>query len=135
MKRRYLAASAVWVVLVAPALAEPQDPTEILKKAQAAARDIKAVSYQADMQTVGALARALPGRQGKVVLVRPSGGLSKVRVDTADGSPGMQLVCDGETACLIDHAKKEFVRRRGEKAGKLVAKGGTRKRRGTAVSE
>ena len=124
MKVRHLAIVAMWSVMVSPALAGPPEAAEILKSARAAAKTIQSVRYQAKLYTEGNLARHLRSRKGEVTLVRTDGPLAKVRIESAGDELGLQLVCDGAVACLTDHEKREFVRKEGEQARKLMVSRG-----------
>jgi len=102
------------------------DPAQILKKAQEAARHIQAVSYDVDLKTEGALAQSIRSQQGKVTMVRPTGSeFLKARVRDARETPGLELISDGSSICMIDHQTRQYVVSTGMRARRALGKQGT----------
>ena len=107
------------------ALGAPSDPTELLKQAQTAARQLEAVSYDAQIHTEGMLAQALRDQDGQVLAARSPTDIARVHVVRAQPEGNLELICDGKNAWLIDHQAKEFARREGDKARRMLARSGT----------
>ncbi len=90
------------------------DPTEILKKADAAAKAVKSVSYKAEFAPQGFLKERADAIKGTAVISKEKGEAGeKWRVEgtmTPRGSAEKKELaggCDGENYYLIDHAAKK----------------------------
>jgi hypothetical protein len=91
----------------------PTDPVEILKKADAAARAIKAARYKAVVEGTGAVKARVPSAQGTVIMAGWGSDVPKMfRVDTRfkdrrhPDTRDMSMGCDGQQYYLIDHQTK-----------------------------
>ena len=124
MKPTLLSCGGLWLVssLFAQGAAAAEqgkltDPLEILKKADAAAKAVKSVSYTVESRGLGANETRLPRVEGSVVLsgwtAEARGSVEKwhydVKIHRPDSSETRELEAgtDGETFFLIDKAEKK----------------------------
>ncbi len=103
---------------VVDAAGDAADARDILREAQAAARAIKAVRYQAHGEADGLLSQQTPRMEGSVILVTiPGAEIPKLRVDAQVVPPRQsqpvlfQLASDGKQVMLAEHGQKVFVQR------------------------
>ena len=123
MKLTLFSCGGLWLVgsLLAPGVATGQtqlsDPLEILKKADAAAKAVKSVSYTARSRGLGANEARSPRVEGSVILIGWTSGARgtvekwhfDVKIQRPDSSETRELEAgsDGETFFVIDKAEKK----------------------------
>ena len=106
---------AAWIGLVSPAGADAPSAMEVLKKAQAAAKGLDALEYEAEFRCGGVMTSFLRDQAGKVTLARGSNAPPRLRLDAtmlpADekGSLTFQMASDGVMNYVIDHREKRYV--------------------------
>jgi thiol-disulfide isomerase/thioredoxin/outer membrane lipoprotein-sorting protein len=116
----------VWLVAARCALADGPDANEILKQAQAAAKALNAVSYDAMYHIDTPQGGQARDQQAKVTMGRNFPALPKIRVDASwltgpqTGSPNIQVASDGNAICAIDHDAKQFVRQEGPQSANIL---------------
>jgi thiol-disulfide isomerase/thioredoxin len=115
MRAGQIAVVAAWIGLVSPAGADAPSAMEVLKKAQAAAKGLDALEYEAEFRCGGVMTSFLRDQAGKVTLARGSNAPPRLRLDAtmlpADekGSLTFQMASDGVMNYVIDHRKKRYV--------------------------
>ncbi|MFH1746256.1 MAG: redoxin domain-containing protein [Planctomycetota bacterium] len=122
---RQLALVTLYLGLVAQACADAPDAVEVLKKAQAAAGKLQAISYEAELDVTGALTRILSPQSGQVTLARSDGMIVRARIDGKKADAGrFELASDGDSVDVIDHDKKQHYQAQGREAYSLLLRSG-----------
>jgi len=104
--------------LALPAAADQPDPIEILKKAQAAAKAVKAVAYKAEFRGEGELRAGMPRVTGSVRARKiPGVAVPKLVLEAVLREPGVdeaasfRFINDGTRFTAIDKARKTVTQR------------------------
>jgi thiol-disulfide isomerase/thioredoxin len=97
--------------------ADAPDPKEILTAADAAAKALKAVTYEGEVFGEGAQKLQVPRIRGRVTMAPTERGATpRIRVDGATAAPGatefvrFELGSDASAVTLIEHGRKKYAR-------------------------
>lgn len=107
-----MCAPALLLGLVLPAAGEQTDPREILHQAAAAAKALKALSYQAQSYAEGFLRQQVPKLSGRLRARRAPGRVPSFVLEAQGSKPATgqrivrQYVCDGKRLLSIDRERQ-----------------------------
>ncbi len=111
MKRHFLLFAATWFGVAAAALGDEPTPTEILRQAADAMKQVRSVTYQAQTSANGVLKSHLPTMNGQVTMAGQPIRLrvtAEVNFVSRGEKKPIEAASDGRRVILVDHGDQQY---------------------------
>ncbi|MGD8451718.1 MAG: TlpA disulfide reductase family protein [Phycisphaerae bacterium] len=129
----WTAVSVLCLGLIGVASANGPDGAEVFQKAQASAKNLKAITYEATLHTEWSNGDKQRDQTARVTMLRNAPDLPKIRIDaqsragdeggegaTSQPTTSTQIASDGKVVCAISHRERQYRQAEGPRGISLL---------------